>query len=102
MDWKKVRQNPFLNPQKKPFFATSVVVLCAVWLLLKLLLDNLEQPLGSDTDAEEYYLLLSVSSLFITYLVGYILFTLISIDDIVTDHLFTHFSFVLVKLRQLN
>ena len=83
MDWKKVRQNPFLNPQKKPFFVTSVVVLCAVWLLLKLLLDNLEQPLGSDTDAEEYYLLLSVSSLFITYLVGYILFTMISIDNIV-------------------
>ena len=39
--------------------------------------------MGTDSNEEEYFLLLSFTSLLITYLVGYLLFTMISIDNIV-------------------
>ena len=54
-----------------------------IWQGLNFTLNILGNPLGTDSGQEEYFLLLSFASLLITYLLGYILFTMISIDNIV-------------------
>ena len=54
-----------------------------IWWAMNILLGVVGNPLGTDSSEEEYFLLLSFTSLLITYLLGYLLFTMISIDGIV-------------------
>ena len=83
MDWQKLKENPFFNPESKLFFASGAIALGLIWWAMNLLLGIIGNPLGTDSSEEEYFLLLSFTSLLITYLVGYLLFTMISIDNIV-------------------
>lgn len=83
MEWQSLSKNPFLNPENKLFLATGSIALGVVWGGLRLIMDILGNPLGSDSSQEEFFLLLSFSSLLITYLIGYLLFMKISIDRVV-------------------
>ena len=83
MDWQKLKENPFFNPESKLFFASGAISLGLIWWGMNILLGVIGNPLGSDSSEEEYFLLLSFTSLLITYLLGYLVFTMISIDSIV-------------------
>ncbi len=83
MDFQKLKENPFFNPESKLFFASGAIALGLIWWAMNLLLGVIGNPLGTDSSEEEYFLLLSFTSLLITYLLGYLLFTMISIDSIV-------------------
>ena len=83
MDWQKLKQNPFFNPESKLFFASGAISLGLIWWGMNILLGVIGNPLGTDSSEEEYFLLLSFTSLLITYLLGYLVFTMISIDSIV-------------------
>ena len=83
MNWQKLKENPFFNPESKLFFASGAISLLIIWQGLNFTLNVLGNPLGTDSGQEEYFLLLSFASLLITYLLGYILFTMISIDNLV-------------------
>lgn len=83
MDWQRLGKNPFFDPQNKLFIATGAMTLIGVWSLINLILDVIGNPLGTDSTEQEYFLLLSISSLLVTHLLGFILFTRISIDKIV-------------------
>ena len=83
MDWQKLKENPFFNPESKLFFASGAISLGLIWWGMNILLGVIGNPLGSDSSDEEYFLLLSFTSLLITYLLGYLVFTMISIDSIV-------------------
>lgn len=83
MNWQKLKENPFFNPESKLFFASGAISLLIIWQGLNFTLNVLGNPLGTDSSQEEYFLLLSFASLLITYLLGYILFTMISIDNLV-------------------
>lgn len=83
MDWQKLKENPLFNPESKLFFASGAVTLGLIWWAMNFVLGVVGNPLGTDSSEEEYFLLLSFTSLLITYLLGYLLFTMISIDNIV-------------------
>ena len=83
MDWQKLKENPFFNPESKLFFASGAISLGLIWWGMNILLGVIGNPLGTDSSEEEYFLLLSFTSLLITYLLGYLVFTMISIDSIV-------------------
>jgi tetratricopeptide (TPR) repeat protein len=83
MDLQNLRDNPFFNPESKLFFVSGAVALGLIWWAMNLTLAVIGNPLGTDSSQEEYFLLLSFSSLLITYLLGYLLFTMISLDSIV-------------------
>lgn len=90
MKWHKLKEIPLFNPEKKIFLVTGAVFLGIVWWGMNFLLAIIGNPLGTNSTQEEYFLLLSISSLLVTYLIGYILFTLISIDSIIQskyDHI---------------
>ena len=79
----KIERNPFFNPESKLFFASGAISLGLIWWGMNILLGVIGNPLGSDSSEEEYFLLLSFTSLLITHLLGYLVFTMISIDSIV-------------------
>ena len=83
MKWHKLKTVPLFNPRNKLSLLTGAALLGIVWWGMDFILSLIGNPLGTDSKQEEYFLLLSFSSLIVTYLVGYILFTLISIDSIV-------------------
>lgn len=83
MNWHKLKAIPFFDPGHKSFLFTGAISLGIVWLGMNFILGIIGNPLGTDSSQEEYFLLLSFSSLIVTYLLGYILFTLISIDSLV-------------------
>ena len=90
MKWHKLKEISFFNPEKKIFLVTGAVFLGIVWWGMNSLLETIGNPLGTNSTQEEYFLLLSLSSLLVTYLLGYLLFILISIDSIVQskyDHI---------------
>jgi tetratricopeptide (TPR) repeat protein len=83
MKWHKLKSVSLFNPRSKSFLLTGSVLLAIVWWGMDFLLSVIGNPLGTNSKQEEYFLLLSFSSLVVTYLLGYILFTLISIDSLV-------------------
>lgn len=83
MKWHKLKTNPLFDPGNKLFLLTGAALLGVVWWGMDFILGFIGSPLGTDSKREEYFLLLSFSSLIVTYLTGYILWTLISIDGLV-------------------
>ena len=63
MDWQKLKENPFFNPESKLFFASGAISLGLIWWGMNILLGVIGNPLGSDSSEEEYFLLLSFTSL---------------------------------------
>jgi tetratricopeptide (TPR) repeat protein len=85
MDWRKLKETPFFKPESKMFLASGAICLGLTWWTINIILNIIGNPLGTESTEEEYFLLLSFSSLLVTYLLGYIIFTKISIDGIVQE-----------------
>ena len=56
------------------FFASAILVL--VWILINLVFKFLENIISPGSDYERYYLLLSLTSLIVSYLIGYMIYYL--------------------------
>ena len=69
----------FTEENRKLFFFASAILIL-VWILINFVFKFLDNIISPDSDYERYYLLLSLTSLIVSYLIGYIIYYRLSID----------------------
>jgi len=69
----------FTEENRKLFFFASAILIL-VWILINFVFKFLDNIISPDSDYERYYLLLSLTSLIVSYLIGYMIYYRLSID----------------------
>ena len=69
----------FTEENRKLFFFASAILIL-VWVLINIVFKFLDNIISPDSDYERYYLLLSLTSLIVSYLIGYMIYYRLSID----------------------
>ena len=69
----------FTEENRKLFFFASAILIL-VWVVINFVFKFLDNIISPDSDYERYYLLLSLASLIISYLIGYMIYYRLSVD----------------------
>ena len=69
-----------LTEDNRKFFFLGSALLILVWVIISLIFNFLENVISPESDSERYYLLLSLTSLIVSYLIGYMIYYKLTID----------------------
>ena len=69
-----------LTEDNRKFFFLGSALLILVWVIISIIFNFLENVISPESDSERYYLLLSLTSLIVSYLIGYMIYYKLTID----------------------